>query len=143
MKVICHVLFFSLNHSSRPLCCETKVLHPAGRGLRRTNRRTKYAAERHGSRLPKLQGRVEVLVPDKRRFATRQQWANTKKPTTEEVQVMPENVRHYRKFTTEMLRKLDNLENSPNITGEVKATTAVDRSDHPFGARIHTETTPS
>ena len=32
---------------------------------------------------------------------------------------MPENIRHYRKFATEMLRKLD-LGNPPNVTGEVK-----------------------
>ena len=79
-----------------------------------------------------VQGWIEVLVPDKGRFATRQQWTNTKKPTTEEVQVMPENVRHCRKFTTEVLRKLDDLEDPPNITGEIKATTAIDRSDCPF-----------
>ena len=104
--------------------CETKVLHPARRDLRRTNRHTKHATERHGSRLPKLQGRIEVLVPDKRRPATRQQWANTKKPTTKEMQVMPENIRHYRKLATEMLWKLD-LGNPPNITRKIKTVTTV------------------
>ena len=56
---------------------------------------------------------------------------------------MPENVRHCRKFTTEVLRKLDNLEDPPNITGEIKANTTADRSTVLFGAKIHTKTTPS
>ena len=84
-----------------------------------------------------------MLVPDKGRFATRQQRANTKKPTTEEVQIMSENVRHSRKFTTEMLRKLDNLRNSPNVTREIEASADTDRLDLPFEIRTHTETTPS
>ena len=90
-----------------------------------------------------VQGWIEVLVPDKGRFATRQQRANTKKPTTEEVQIMSENVRHSWKFTTEMLRKLDNLENSPNITREIEASAVTDQSNLPFETRTHTEATPS
>ena len=56
---------------------------------------------------------------------------------------MSETVRHSRKFTTEMLRKLDNLDNSPNITREIEASAATDRSNLPFEIRTHTETTPS
>ena len=66
-----------------------------------------------------VQGWIEVLVPDKGRFATRQQRANTKKPTIKKMQVMPENIRHCRKLATEMLRKMD-LGNPPNITGKIK-----------------------
>ena len=56
---------------------------------------------------------------------------------------MPENIRHYRKLATEMLRKLD-LGNPPNITGKIKD------SHHRrlvglvlSGIEVGTETTPS
>ena len=55
---------------------------------------------------------------------------------------MSENVRHSRKFTTEMLRKLDNLENSPNITREIKAPAAINQSDLPFEIGTHTKKPP-
>ena len=55
---------------------------------------------------------------------------------------MPETICHSRKFTSEMLRKLGNLENSPNITREIKAPAAIDRSDLPFETGTHTKKPP-
>ena len=69
--------------------------------------------------------RVEMLMPDKRRV-TRHQRANTKKPTTEEMQIMSKNVCHHRKFTPVVLRGLGTIRNSPHITRKIKAVTIVD-----------------
>ena len=55
---------------------------------------------------------------------------------------MPENVRHCGKFTTEVLWKLDNLEDPPNITGKIKANTTADRPTVLFGTKIHTKQSP-
>ena len=104
--------------------CKAKVLHFAGRGLRRANRPTKHATGRHEPCLPGMQRRIEMLVPNKRRV-TRHQQAKTKKPTTEEMQIMSKNVCHRRKFTPMVLRGLGTLKNSPHITRKIKATTAV------------------
>lgn len=38
-----------------------------------------------------------------------------------------------------MLRKLGNLENSPNVTRKIKAPAAIDRLGLPFETRTHTK----
>ena len=90
-----------------------------------------------------MQRRVEMLVPNKRR-ATRQQRANTKEPTTEEMQIMSKNVCHYRKLTPVVLRKLGTPGNPPHITRKIKRQPPpVDWLGSFFQDRNYTKTTSS
>ena len=50
---------------------------------------------------------------------------------------MPEDIRHSRKFTSEMLRKLGNPKNSPSITREIKAPATINRLGLPLETRTH------
>ena len=56
---------------------------------------------------------------------------------------MPENVRHRGKFTTDVLWKMDNLEDPPNITGKIKRRTPPPTGQLSFfGTKIHTKQSP-